>query len=227
MEYEVPVSIFISYAHEDETLLNRLKTHLKLLERIGFIIIWNDRCIEAGREWNHEIDQHLNSDHIILLLISSDFMDSDYCYSIEMKQALERQKKGEARVIPIILRPVLWKGAPFDKLQALPTGATPITSWPNQDEAFLNVAEGISDVAYELRLITPETYRKTLKWFSERKGYGFVKSSTGKDIFFHYSRRPPHNMLYAVGESKLAHVERPNGLQIPCFVVKSAKVRYA
>lgn len=138
------IAVFFSYAHEDETLRDKLANHLKLLERQGVIQSWHDRQILAGTEWQGQIDGNLEKSQIILLLISSDFLASDYCYDIEMKRALERHEAGEARVIPIVLRPVdnLWK-APFGKLQALPTDGKPVTRWENQDEAFANIARGI------------------------------------------------------------------------------------
>jgi TIR domain len=92
-----------------------------------------------------EIKEHLNTSQIILLMVSPDFMASDYCYGIEMKQAMEKHNRGDAVVIPIILRPVYFQGAPFGKLQALPTDAKPVmsSSWQYEDEAFYNVTEGI------------------------------------------------------------------------------------
>jgi len=100
------VSLFFCYAHEDEELLNKLKRHLWPLQRQELIAVWHDRDISAGTEWEHEISQHLNSAHIILLLVSPNFMYSEYCYGVEMKRAIERHQRGEARVIPIIVRPV-------------------------------------------------------------------------------------------------------------------------
>src|SRR5260221_3651321 len=148
----MPIKIFFCYAHEDETLLNQLKAHLRPLERKGLIEMWLDRDINAGVAWESEIDTQLNAAQIILLLVSSDFIDSDYCYSKEMKQALERHNREEARVIPIILRHVYWKEAPFGKLQALPKDGKPVTSnqWHNLDEAFYDIAENIQKVTGEL-----------------------------------------------------------------------------
>jgi TIR domain len=100
------VSIFFCYAHEDEALLNKLKTHLFPLQRAGLVDVWYDRDISAGTEWEREISQHLDAAQIILLLVSPDFMYSEYCYGVEMKRALERHQRGETRVIPIIVRPV-------------------------------------------------------------------------------------------------------------------------
>ncbi len=144
--------IFFSYAHEDELLLKKLKTHLRPLQRQGLIDVWHDRDISAGSEWEQEIDKQINTANIILLLVSPDFMNSDYCYSVEMKRAMERHARGEARVIPVILRPVYWHNAPFGRLQALPTDAKPIvgSSWHNWDEAFFDVAEGIRTAVIQL-----------------------------------------------------------------------------
>ncbi len=150
----MPVKIFFCYAHEDELLLNKLKTHLKPLQRMGLIEVWYDRDISAGTKWEEEIDRHLNEANIILLLVSPDFMDSDYCYGKEMRRALERDQRGEARVIPIILRPVYWQDV-LGTLQALPTDANPVMSshWHYQNEAFFNVVKGIRTVV--LQLSTP------------------------------------------------------------------------
>ncbi len=137
------VELFYSYVHKDEDLRNQLAEHLSSLRRQGYITEWYDRQIGAGTEWVQEINAHLNTATIILLLISSSFLASDYCYGIEMHRALERHDTKEALVIPIILRPVDWQGTPFEKLQALPANGKPITTWPNQDEAFLDVTRGI------------------------------------------------------------------------------------
>ena len=90
-----------------------------------------------------------------MLLISSDFLSSDYCYDVELKRAMEKHERREAQVIPVILRPVDWSGAPFGKLQALPTDAKPVTSWENRDEAFVNIAKGIRVAAKELTSSSP------------------------------------------------------------------------
>jgi len=135
--------VFYSYAHEDEDLRNKLETHLAILRRNGVISEWHDRRILAGAKWSQAIDDHVNTSDLILLLISPDFLASDYCHDIEMKRAMERHAAGEAMVIPVILRPVDWQGALFSQLQALPKDAKPITTWQNLDEAFTDVARGI------------------------------------------------------------------------------------
>ena len=144
--------LFYAYSHQDEELRQQLENHLSILRRQGVITDWHDRKIGAGGEWEREIHEHLNSAHIILPLVSSDFVASDYCYDVEMKRAMERHEAGEALVIPIILRPVDWEEVPFGKLQALPRDAMAVTLWENQDEAFTNIARGIKKAVKDLNL---------------------------------------------------------------------------
>lgn len=148
-EYEVALTameIFYSYSHKDEALRNRLEQHLTSLKLEGKITNWHDRKIGAGTDWRGQIDEHLNSADIILLLVSPDFLASDYSRDIEMQRAMQRHEAGEAQVIPVILRPADWKGTLFGKLQGLPKNARPVTKWPNRDEAFLSIADGIRAV---------------------------------------------------------------------------------
>lgn len=137
------VEIFYSYSHQDEALRDELEKQLSILKKLKIVRTWHDRKICAGHEWADDINDHLNTADIILLLISADFLASEYCYEIELDRAMKRHEAREARVIPIILRDVDWRDAPFGKLQALPSNAKPVTSWPNRDEAFADVARGI------------------------------------------------------------------------------------
>src|SRR6266704_4333249 len=150
VEVSKAVDVFFSYAHQDDELKRELEKQLSFLKRQGLISGWNDRDIKAGQEWTSEIDIHLNAAQIILLLISPDFIASDYCYSVEMKQAMKRQEAGKVRIIPIILRPVYWHDEPFSKFQVLPTEGKPVTTWINRDEAFLDIARGIREVVRDL-----------------------------------------------------------------------------
>src|SRR5262249_40396171 len=122
-----PIEIFCSYAHEDDTWRQKLETHMSPLKRQGLIFLWHDRQILAGQDWTKTIDTRLESASVILLLVSADFFASDYCYGIEMKRAMERESAGEARIIPILVREVYWKDAPFAHLQVLPTDARPLS----------------------------------------------------------------------------------------------------
>jgi TIR domain-containing protein len=164
--HQKPVSVFVSYVHEDELLLRKLEIHLSSLKRQGLISTWSSRHIVPSTNQIEVIDQRLEQAQIILLLVSAHFLTSNYYYQIEMQRALERDEAGQARVIPIIMRPVDWKGAPFSHLQALPTGARPVTGrgWHNQDEAFADIAHGIrravdgasADIAHDIRRAVDE-----------------------------------------------------------------------
>lgn len=157
------IKVFYSYSHKDERLRDRLETHLALLKRDGVISHWHDRRISAGLEWKNHIHEQLNGAQIILLLISADFLASDYCYDIEMRRAMERHEAGDARVVPIILRPCEWKLAPFARIQALPSDGRAVIHWRDHDSAFSDIARGIRDVVNSLRIQELESTVKKLK----------------------------------------------------------------
>src|SRR5262245_29620774 len=135
--------------------------HLSVLQRQGVIAGWHDRMITAGEDWKGEIDGHLNSAHIVLLLVSSSFLNSDYCFDIEMRRAIERHAEGKAEVIPVILRDCDWRFEPLSRFQALPTDSKPITSWTNRDEAFASVVRGIREAIKRLRLDSKSVINQT------------------------------------------------------------------
>ncbi len=147
------IKVFISYSHKDESHRDELEKQLKVLERSDLISAWDDRDIDAGEEWRTKIDANLESAQIILLLISANFMASDYCHDIEMQRAMQKHDSGEARVIPILLSHVDWKDSPFAKIQMLPSNSRPITSekWVNTDAAFYDVEQGIKRVIEKIR----------------------------------------------------------------------------
>ncbi|GCE13843.1 toll/interleukin-1 receptor domain-containing protein [Tengunoibacter tsumagoiensis] len=140
---ESPLDVFISYSHKDKVLRDGLSTALSNLQRQNIIHTWYDGDLVPGSEWQKILMHKLTTAHIILLLISADFIASDFCYSKEMGIALERHHKGEACVIPILLRPCDWKGAPFSELQIIPENNKAITKWADRDEAFTEVTNGI------------------------------------------------------------------------------------
>src|SRR5205085_720310 len=100
------VRVFYCYTRQDKELRDELENHLCVLKRSGNIITWHDREIQAGVEWEKEIEARLESAHLILLLVSASFIASEYCWGEEMRRALERHLTGKAHVIPILLRPV-------------------------------------------------------------------------------------------------------------------------
>jgi hypothetical protein len=142
--------LFFSYSHQDEELRNQLEKHLATLKREGVITAWHDRRIDAGNDLNDEISHYLEEADIILLLVSSDFLDSRYCYDVEMARALERYASGEAHVIPVILRHCDWQNGPLGRLLAVPKDGKPVTKYPDRDEAFLEIALAVRNCAGKL-----------------------------------------------------------------------------
>src|SRR5438093_2897767 len=140
----MPVKIFLCYARQDKKMLAELQNHLAGRRRDGTIETWCDQDIRAGREREPEIIRQLNTSHIILLLISSDFFASDYCQK-QTKRALERHDSGEASIIPVILRHCNWQDQPFGKLQSLPRDGKAVSKWPDRDDAFVDIVNGIID----------------------------------------------------------------------------------
>jgi internalin A len=144
--------VFCSYSHKDETLREELETILKPMQRQKFIESWSDHKIIAGQELDEEIKKNLQSADIILMLVSADFIASDYCNDIEVAQAIKRHEAKEAQVIPIIVRDTNWRSSPLRKLKALPQDGKFIKdnpAWPSRDSAWRNVSEGIEKVIKE------------------------------------------------------------------------------
>lgn len=149
-QYKQAIKVFMSYSHKDEKLLIHLQKHLDILKKQCLITTWHDRRITAGQEWKNVIDKNLMKADIILLLVSPDFISSEYCFDVEVQLAMKRHKNNEARVIPIILRPVDWQNTLIGSLQSLPKDGRPVVNWKNRDEAFLNITNGIRLAVQEL-----------------------------------------------------------------------------
>ncbi len=140
--------VFISYSHKDEGMCEQLKDQLMALKHEGLVHAWYDRKIGPGKEWEGEIDEHLNSANIILLLVSPKFISSEYCYDVEMTRAMERHEAQEATVVPVIIRDCVWDALPFGKLLALPQDGVPVngTKWKNRDQAFAHIVRELRDM---------------------------------------------------------------------------------
>lgn len=148
------IKICCCYSHEDKKDLVELEKHLTPLKSQGLISIWSDKKIKVGEDWAQAIEEQLKTAHIILLLISSDFISSDYCSNKEMARAMERYEKEQTYVIPINLRqisPPIWNSLPFGKLQAIPNKVIPYTPGEARDAAFSEVAGHIFGVVSTLR----------------------------------------------------------------------------
>ena len=146
------MKVFVSYSHKDKAALERLHTHLAVLRRTGSIDEWFDREILAGGDIDAEISERLEASGLFLLLVSPDFLASDYCVEREMERALERHRSGDARVVPIVVEPCDWTSTPLRGLKALPEDGKPVSEWTNENKAFL-------DVVQELRRVLDSPHR--------------------------------------------------------------------
>lgn len=162
------VTIFYSYAHEDDGLRKELETHLSDAASRALISGWHDRKILAGTEWNSEIKSELDSADIILFLLSPEFLASTYCDEIEIPQAMARAEARDAVVIPVILRACNFRRSVFAKLQSCPRDAVPVTSQTNRDQAFEQVAEEVRTVA---ALLLEKRGKKRLQKEADRATY--------------------------------------------------------
>lgn len=144
------IKVVFSYSHDDQKIRAELDKHLSALKHNGAVSLWKDALMRAGDEFEREIFSHFDHAELILLLVSANFLASDYCYRKEMKRAMERHEAGEARVIPIIVSPVDWHSTPFGKLLALPTDGKPVSMWPKRDAALVDVAVGIRAAVEDL-----------------------------------------------------------------------------
>lgn len=145
-----PLKVFISYSHLDRKMCKRFLVHLTPLKDEGLIAPWTDRLISAGADWASAIDANLNSANIVLLLVSPDFLASDYCKGVEMERALVRDQSGEARVVPVILKVCDWKTSRFAKLQATPADGKPVGDWQSWDHGFDDVISTLRKLITEL-----------------------------------------------------------------------------
>jgi hypothetical protein len=143
---KIPAHIFISYSHQDIDFCKALSKHIISLERQGIVSSWYDGKINPGDNWQNEIYLNLDNSDLILLLVSSDFIASDFCWHKELKTAIEKHENGSAKVIPIIIRPVQWHNTPFANIQALPEKGKPISTWKNHDQAYANIIGYISKI---------------------------------------------------------------------------------
>lgn len=141
-----PLKVFISYSHKDKRLKDKLITHLNALIRQKYISLWYDNMILPGKEIDEEIRAALQSSQIVLLLLSADYLTSNYCYQEEMEEAMNLRKEKKLVVIPIMLREVDLTGTPIDKIMSLPEDRKAVTQFRNEDVAFKNVADGIRKV---------------------------------------------------------------------------------
>src|SRR5215213_277997 len=139
----MPANAFISYSHADEKALERLHKHLAMLLRQGELEAWFDREILPGAKFDEEIMARLDASGMFIALLSPDYLASNYCYEKEFAHALRQAEDGKIQIVPVILEPCDWQSSPLKQYNALPKNAVPISDWTNQNNAYLNVVEGL------------------------------------------------------------------------------------
>lgn len=164
--------LFFSYCHVDEALRDRLEKHLSLMKNQGLIETWHDRGIFAGDDIDSSIDANLETSDIVLLLVTADFLASKYCFSIELKRALERQREGTARVIAVILEPCDWQSAPFGKSLVVPKDGKAVTTWANEASAWADVTKQIRAVVEQVPASTAMRDRRASSPSNSTHGLG-------------------------------------------------------
>jgi hypothetical protein len=121
--------IFISYSHKDEEWKERVESHLGVLARQGLLDFWSDRKIDVGDEWFSAIEKEINQADAAILLISANFLNSDFILKEEVSRLLERRRNGGMRIIPLIIKPCAWKKVQWlSSLQARPKDGRPLSS---------------------------------------------------------------------------------------------------
>lgn len=188
--------VFLSYAHQDGELRQALGSHLAPLERQGVIVSWHDRKVLPGAEWADEIARELEQADLVLLLVSPDFVASDYCYQVEMERAMARHSSGEALVVPVILRPCDWQACPFARLAVLPEDGRAVTVWDNPDEALLDVASGIRAAVTELGKRRSDALYGYLRGLVEETAYLNIRGIAPSAANVRGALRQPIEALY-------------------------------
>jgi hypothetical protein len=144
------INVFYSYAHEDEASCGEVMQCIEPLRSEGIISEWYDRRIIAGEDWQKQISDTLARSKIVLLMISPDFLASDYCMGVELRHALELHWQRRCRVVPVILRNCNWSNTRFGSFQALPKDAIPVLEWRDREVALKSVTEGIRAVCRDI-----------------------------------------------------------------------------
>lgn len=152
-----PLKVFISYTHKDEKYKKNLVTHLNSLIRQKYITLWYDNLIMPGDDLNEEIRAAMEESQIFLLMVSADYLESYYCFDVEVETIMKLYKSGRAAVIPVVVRPVDLKGTPFENLKSLPTDRKAVSTFSNQDTAYEDIVKGIRMVvdSYIKKMMSP------------------------------------------------------------------------
>jgi hypothetical protein len=225
---------FISYSHRDEKALARLHTHLATLRREGKITAWYDREILAGEDIDSAIGSNLAASEIFLALVSPDFLASSYCYEQEMAKALERHAENTLRVVPVIIEPCDWKSTPLGKLKAVPKDGKPISTWTNENIAYLDVVTELRRITSEQQsnsrddlgggLVAPTTRREARRYRIKREFDSIDRDDFRQKAFAAIQEffRESANELNQVSDQIRSRFEKISDLAFSCTVLNKA-----
>lgn len=168
--------VFVSYARIDEPYRRRLDVHLAPLVRDGLIEVWSDQSVEVGADWQHDIEHELATADVVIFLVTPDFVASAYCFEKELPEAMRRHDEDGLRLLPVYVKSVDLTNLPIRRFQGLPTDLRPISAWPDQDEAWLQVSQGVRRTAEEI----------TRTDFPRQRDRGEDKAWLGRDLQDYY-----------------------------------------
>jgi hypothetical protein len=138
-----PLGVFISYSRRDESYRTALAQRLENFERVGAVESWHDGRITPGADWAKQIETNLRSADVALLLLSPDYLASEYC-GLESAMAMERLKAKQTTVVPIIVRECEWQQTPFAKLQVVPRNGKPVSTWTDENACWSHVVDELA-----------------------------------------------------------------------------------
>ena len=141
-----PKRIFFSYSKHDKDKLDSLRKFLDPLKRQNKIALWDDRNLLPGEEWDKGIRNELEESDIILLMVSANFLATDYVWDVEIKRAMERHEVGSARVVPVILDYCVWEDLPFGKINGLPSKGKPVADYESESKAWTEVVKALKGI---------------------------------------------------------------------------------
>lgn len=147
--------IFISYSHKDQDYMQRLVNHLKAFEIFGTLTVWNDECTKIGKEWEDAILNAIDESNIAILLMSKDFLISDFIRNKELPWLEKKYELNRMEIIPFVIRPSNWETYRFSqKLKVRPTDGKPLSTFGDVndkiEEVLANFAKEINELYVDL-----------------------------------------------------------------------------
>jgi TIR domain len=145
-------TVFISYSHEDHRWFKGLEKHLRALMAEGLFSVWSDQTIRAGEDWYGKILQGISAARVTILLISADYLTSDFVRREEIPRLLQRRLHDGIKIIPVLCRPCPWQPVKWlSSMQMRPQDCRPLSlrSFPQVEAEFASIAQEVMDALQE------------------------------------------------------------------------------